>query len=51
MLRQLMREGKQIVEIVSQVTLVLALLPALGYGLWLVTGRPAEEGRSEKGGE
>ena len=44
MLRQLMHDGKEIVEIITQVTLVLALLPALGYGLWLVAGRPAEEG-------
>ena len=29
---------------IAQVTLVLALLPALGYGLWLLAGRPAEEG-------
>jgi hypothetical protein len=44
MLRQLMHDGKEIVEMITQVTLVLALLPALGYGLWLVAGRPAEEG-------
>ena len=51
MLKQLMREGKQIVEIVTQVTLVLALLPALGYGLWLVAGRPDESRQSYKGKE
>ena len=39
-----MHDGKGIVEVISQVTLILALLPALGYGLWLLAGRPAEEG-------
>ena len=39
-----MHNGKGIVEIITQVTLLLALLPALGYGLWLVAGRPADEG-------
>jgi hypothetical protein len=42
MLRQLMHQGKGIIEIISQVTLLAALLPVLGYGLWLIAGRPDE---------
>jgi len=38
MLSQLLQQNKGIVEISSQVT----LLPALGCGLWLIAGRPAE---------
>jgi hypothetical protein len=46
-----MLQGKGIVDIITQVTLILALLPALGYGLWLMAGRPDEPHRPREGKE
>jgi len=43
MLMQLMHEGKTIVEFITHVTLTLALLPGVGYGVWLMAGRPGEK--------
>jgi hypothetical protein len=37
-----MHQGKGFIEIISQITLLVAILPALGYGLWLIAGRPDE---------
>jgi hypothetical protein len=36
--------GKGIAQLITQVTFCLALGPLVGYGLWLILGRPFDEG-------
>jgi hypothetical protein len=44
LMSEVLHEGKGIAHLITQVTFCLALGPLVGYGLWLILGRPFDEG-------
>jgi hypothetical protein len=48
LIRDAMHEAKGLVEIITQLTLCLALLPAIVYGGWLSLGRPFERTETDQ---